>query len=193
LILLNSYFDPVLCRHRRLERIQVHAAPAEGRYASIQHALYPVQFVAARRPRACGVGPTDGKVDGHHKEEALLETHFLVLPTRYPHEGQPLVLIEAMSAGAVPVTTDQGGILDLMSFAGSERLVSPSHETGPGVARTIEALVREPGEYEALSALCLERFRSHLTIDRCATEILAVVRGGAAPGIEAWESKRAAV
>jgi glycosyltransferase involved in cell wall biosynthesis len=102
-------------------------------------------------------------------------------------------LIEAMSAGAVPVTTDQGGIPDLMSFAGSERLISPSHETGPGVARTIEALVREPVEYETLSTLCLERFRSHLTIDRCATEILAVVRGGADPGMEAWESKRAAV
>jgi glycosyltransferase involved in cell wall biosynthesis len=65
-----------------------------------------------------------GKVEGHRKEKALLEAHFLVLPTRYPHEGQPLVLIEAMSAGAVPVTTDQGGIPDLMSFAGSERLVS---------------------------------------------------------------------
>ena len=134
-----------------------------------------------------------GRVDGKDKEEALLEAHVLVLPTRYPHEGQPLVLIEAMSAGAVPVTTDQGGIPDLMSFAGSERLVSASHDTGLGVARTIEALVREPEEYEALSARCLERFRSHLTMDRCVTEILAVIRGDADPGMEAWESKRAAV
>jgi glycosyltransferase involved in cell wall biosynthesis len=134
-----------------------------------------------------------GKVDGQHKEKALLDAHVLVLPTRYPHEGQPLVLIEAMSAGAVPVTTDQGGIPDLMSFAGSERLVSPSHENGRGIARTIEALIREPREYEALSARCLERFRSHLTMDRCVTEILAVVRGDADAGMEAWESKRAAV
>jgi glycosyltransferase involved in cell wall biosynthesis len=134
-----------------------------------------------------------GRVDGKDKEEVLLETHVLVLPTRYPHEGQPLVLIEAMSAGAVPVTTDQGGIPDLMSFAGSERLVSASHETGRGVARTIEVLIRNPGEYEALSARCLERFQRHLTMDRCVTEILAVVRGDADPGMEGWESKRAAV
>jgi len=134
-----------------------------------------------------------GRVDGKDKEEVLLEAHVLVLPTRYPHEGQPLVLIEAMSAGTVPVTTDQGGIPDLMSFAGSERLVSASHETGCGIARTIEALIREPGEYEALSARCLERFRSHLRMDRCVTEILAVIRGDADPGTEAWESKRAAV
>src|SRR5712691_11465607 len=47
--------------HRRR---QVHAASAECCHASIQHALYPVQFVPARRPRTCGVWPTDGKVDG---------------------------------------------------------------------------------------------------------------------------------
>src|SRR4029453_128918 len=44
-------------------RGQLDAASAESRHASIQHALEPVQFVAARRPRAGGVWPTDGKVD----------------------------------------------------------------------------------------------------------------------------------
>jgi hypothetical protein len=39
----------------------------ECRYAPIQHALDPVQFVAAGCPRAYGVGPTDGKIDGHHE------------------------------------------------------------------------------------------------------------------------------
>jgi hypothetical protein len=39
----------------------------ECRHASIQHALEPVQFVAAWRPRALRVGPPDGKVDGHHQ------------------------------------------------------------------------------------------------------------------------------
>ena len=45
-------------------RGQRHTAPTKGCYAPIQHALYPVQFIAARSPRACGVRPTDGKVDG---------------------------------------------------------------------------------------------------------------------------------
>jgi hypothetical protein len=57
--------------HRRGQR---HTASAESRHASIQHALEPVQFVAARRPRACGVGPTNGKVHGHH-EFAIADHH----------------------------------------------------------------------------------------------------------------------
>ena len=48
-------------------RRQRHAASAERRHASIQHGLHPVQFVAAWRPRAGGVRPPDGKVDGHHQ------------------------------------------------------------------------------------------------------------------------------
>ena len=134
-----------------------------------------------------------GPVDEPHRERALLDAHILVLPTRYPHEGQPLVLIEAMSAGVVPITTDQGGIPNLMSFPGSERLVSPSHESGRGVARTIEAFANDPDAYEALSMLCLERFRTHLTMERCVTDILTVIRGDADPPMEAWESKQAAV
>src|SRR5918992_356277 len=57
--------------HRRR---QVHAASAECCHASIQHALYPVQFVPARRPRAGGVGPTDGQVDGDD-QLALAKDH----------------------------------------------------------------------------------------------------------------------
>src|SRR5215831_19927778 len=38
-------------------RGQLDAASAECGHASIEHALYPVQFVAARRPRPYGVWP----------------------------------------------------------------------------------------------------------------------------------------
>src|SRR4029077_15880654 len=50
--------------HRRGE---LDAAPAQGGHASIEHDLHPVQFVAARRPSACGVGTPDGEVHGHHE------------------------------------------------------------------------------------------------------------------------------
>src|SRR5215471_20342839 len=48
-------------------RGQLYTAPTKGRYASIQHALHPVQFVAAWRPRACGVGSPNGKVHRDHQ------------------------------------------------------------------------------------------------------------------------------
>src|SRR5215471_18744701 len=55
-------------------RGQLYTAPTKGRYASIQHALHPVQFVAARRSKPRRIGPPDGKVDGHH-EFAIAEHH----------------------------------------------------------------------------------------------------------------------
>ena len=141
----------------------------------------------------CGIIQFLGPVDEPRRTRILLDTHILVLPTRYPHEGQPLVLIEAMSAGVVPITTDQGGIPDLVSFPGSDLLVAPSHDSGHGLARTIESLAKDPGAYEALSMRCLERFRNHLTMERCATDVLTVIRGDTNPQMGAWESKRAAV
>src|SRR5215510_3725753 len=53
-------------------RRQLHTTSAECRYASIQHALHPVQFVAAWRPRACGVGSPNGKV---HRDDQLAITN----------------------------------------------------------------------------------------------------------------------
>jgi hypothetical protein len=55
-------------------RGQLHATSAECRHTSIQHALYPVQFVPARPPRALRVWPTDGKIDGHH-QLAITDDH----------------------------------------------------------------------------------------------------------------------
>lgn len=55
-----------------------------------------------------------GIVSGERKKKLLAETDIFVLPTRYPPEGQPISIIEAMGAGAVIITTDQGGIPDIV-------------------------------------------------------------------------------
>jgi len=119
-----------------------------------------------------------GPADSAKKERLLRETHFLLLPTRYPFEGQPLVLLEAMSAGVVPLTTDQGGIPDLMRFPGGARLVSGDFEYGHALAAAVRAIQSASGEYELLSRACLQRFQDHLTFDRCLNQILAVLGDG---------------
>src|SRR6266446_2628379 len=48
-------------------RGQLDAALAECRHTSIEHALYPVQFVAARCSRAWRIWTPNGKVHGHHQ------------------------------------------------------------------------------------------------------------------------------
>src|SRR6266446_5009632 len=83
---------------------QRHAASAECRHASIQHGLYPVQFVAARRPRAGGVGTTDGKVHGDH-EFAIANDH---------HQEDPINAREDPVFLPTPPGTDTSQLLPIL-------------------------------------------------------------------------------
>lgn len=55
-----------------------------------------------------------GVVIGDEKRKFLAMADFFVLPTRYPNEGQPISIIEAMANGLVIITTDHAGIPDLV-------------------------------------------------------------------------------
>src|SRR5262245_16032635 len=85
-------------------RRQCHAASADGRHASIQHALYPVQFIPARSSRPRGIGPANSKVDGHHQfaiaddhdeEDAINTGEYPVLLPTPPgtHQAQLLTIL----------------------------------------------------------------------------------------------------
>ena len=53
-----------------------------------------------------------GIVSGDKKRELLKKCDIFVLLTRYPKEGQPISILEAMGNGMVIVTTDYAGISD---------------------------------------------------------------------------------
>ena len=55
-----------------------------------------------------------GAVAGDKKRELLKKSTFFALPTRYPNEGQPISIIEAMANGLFIITTDYAGIPDLV-------------------------------------------------------------------------------
>lgn len=55
-----------------------------------------------------------GVVIGSEKQKFLAMADFFALPTRYPNEGQPISIIEAMANGLVVITTDHAGIPDLV-------------------------------------------------------------------------------
>lgn len=55
-----------------------------------------------------------GIVDGGVKKDLLYRSDVFLLPTYYPYEGQPISVIEAMASGMVCVTTELGGIKDVL-------------------------------------------------------------------------------
>lgn len=55
-----------------------------------------------------------GVITGEAKKKMLLLSDIFVFPTHYKYEGQPLVIIEAMSAGLPVITTDQGCIREMV-------------------------------------------------------------------------------
>lgn len=55
-----------------------------------------------------------GIVDGEAKKNLLKNCDIFVLPTRYPNEGQPISILEAMGNGMYIITTDHAGIPDIV-------------------------------------------------------------------------------
>lgn len=55
-----------------------------------------------------------GIVSGEKKREILKQCYIFALPTRYPNEGQPISILEAMGNGMFIITTDHAGIPDIV-------------------------------------------------------------------------------
>lgn len=55
-----------------------------------------------------------GVVGGEQKKELLKKCYLFALPTRYPNEGQPISILEAMGNGMFIITTDHAGIPDMV-------------------------------------------------------------------------------
>jgi N-acetyl sugar amidotransferase len=58
-----------------------------------------------------------GIVGGQARRDLFQRAHIFCLPTYYPHEGQPLSILEAYAAGCVVLTTAHSGIVDIFSPA----------------------------------------------------------------------------
>jgi glycosyltransferase involved in cell wall biosynthesis len=106
---------------------------------------------------------------GVEKDKVFRDAEIFVLPTYYPSECFPLVLLEAMSYGLVVVTTDEGGIPDIVDD-GSTGFVVPRRDP-PALAQRLGVLIgcrelrREMGEQarrKYLRDFTLERFEHRL-------------------------------
>ena len=56
-----------------------------------------------------------GIVGGQDKVDLLNQCHLFSLLSRYPNEGQPISILEAMGNGMAVITTDHAGIPEIAS------------------------------------------------------------------------------
>jgi glycosyltransferase involved in cell wall biosynthesis len=109
--------------------------------------------VAALPPNAEAV--FHGEVGPARKEALLSAADVFVLPTRYVNEGQPIAIIEALTAGLPVVATDWRGIRETLPPAMHSLLVqSPDPQA---IADRLAGLVADPAWFEAASRAALDR------------------------------------
>lgn len=117
----------------------------------------------------------DARVDGGEKIRALQEAHFLLLPSAYPNEGQPLALIEGLAFGCVLVGTPYRAIPDTI-IPGENGILSPADSMK--IAEALAQLTGDPDKYHFMSSSSLRlfemRFRPEIHMNNLIQSLLAV-------------------
>ncbi|MEQ1549762.1 glycosyltransferase family 4 protein [Sphingorhabdus sp.] len=83
-----------------------------------------------------------GPVYGEEKDKLLRSADALALPTRYPNEAFPLVVLEAMAYGLAVVATPEGAIPDMVEHGANGFLVESRDVSG--LADSLQQLICNP-------------------------------------------------
>lgn len=102
-----------------------------------------------------------GQISGEKKLQLLERAHFLLLPTRYNNEGQPVCIIEAIAYATVVVATDYRAIPDIVLDGVTGVLVRPGEPRV--IAEKIRDLVSAPARYGEMSRAARQHFVSGFT------------------------------
>jgi len=114
-----------------------------------------------------------GNVSGAEKAAFLASGAVLCLPTRYPYEGQPLVILEAMAAGLPVVATDHGVIASTVVDGTTGRLL-PTDSTPETLAATVGALLSDQKTLEEFGLRSRQRYLEHYTLEACHRQLFDV-------------------
>jgi len=114
-----------------------------------------------------------GNVDGAAKRAFLMSGDLFCLPTHYPYEGQPLVVLEAMSAGLPVLSTRHGALASTVQDGVTGRLL----ERGCGPRELAEALREMLSDAACLRAqgvVARARYLERYMLEQCHTRLLDV-------------------
>jgi len=118
------------------------------------------------RERMCEPGPRDattftGVVGPAERRELLETTDIVVFPPRW-NEGQPLVVLEAMSAGLPVVVTESGGLAETVCD-GREAIVVPKRDSD-AIAVAVTRLLTGHELRARMGAAARARFLAEYTL-----------------------------
>ena len=114
-----------------------------------------------------------GVVAGDEKARLLNEADVFVFPPVAP-EGQPLVILEAMSVGLPVIATAQGAIPDTI-VDGENGFLVPAGDPA-AIADKILLLIRNEDLRRRMGQVSRERFLKHCTLDRWAGDMFCLFR-----------------
>jgi len=124
----------------------------------------------------------DELLDGHvtiHPEagregkyDHLRESHFLLLPTRWRGEAQPLAIIEALATGCVPIAPEYRAIPDLIVDGATGVIAGPDPSA---IAEAIADLCDDPARYAAIRRRAIAHHRDHFSADAHLRSMLDVL------------------
>jgi len=105
---------------------------------------------------------------GQEKNQALLDADVLAFPTWYPYEGQPRVVIEAMSAGLPAVSTRHAAIENTLGESGALYARPRDPED---LAVQLITLLKDPARRATMGRQNRLRFLECYTVDKFATNL----------------------
>ncbi len=103
-----------------------------------------------------------GKKYNEEKEEVFAASDVFILPTYYPNECFSLVLLEAMQAGLPIVTTDEGGIPDMVE-EGENGFLVPQKDAN-ALAERLDELIENPQKRIKMGENGYEKYQRLFTL-----------------------------
>ena len=111
-----------------------------------------------------------GIVQGEDKARALAEADIFALPTKYPLEGQPLAILEAMAEGLPVIATPRAAIPDMV-VDGVTGFLVPEGDA-KALASVLVLLAGDADLRDRLGRAGRERYLSHFTRERCLIRVI---------------------